>query len=65
MERIGIVSAKCMECEKNVASDSQKWEVTGKYDKRQEIQNFIAPGKVTVTAKYCKWQGNMASGRKR
>ena len=44
-----------MKCEQNVGSDSQKWELTGKYDKRQEIQNFITTGKVTVTAKYCKW----------
>ena len=55
MKIIGIVSAKSMECEPNVASDSQKWELTGKYDKRQEIQNFITTGKVTVTAKYYKW----------
>ena len=53
-----------MECEQNVTSDIQKWEVKGKYGKRQKMKHLIAPGIVGVTAKYCKWQGNMASGKK-
>ena len=66
MEGIGRVSARCMECEQNVVSDrkSQIWEVTRKYAKRQEMKYAMATGKVTVTEKYCKWQGNIASGRK-
>ena len=53
-----------MECEQNVTSDIQKWEVKGKYGKRQEMKHLFAPGSVGLTVEYCNWLGNMASGMK-
>ena len=48
MEGNGRVSARFMECEQNVVSNRkiQIWRVTGKYSKRQEMNSFIAAGKV-------------------
>ena len=48
MEGNGRVSARFIECEQNVVSNRkiQIWRVTGKYSKRQEMNYFIAAGKV-------------------